>query len=69
METFHLLDLAAVSATLGGSQGRSIRATACAIILANRHTQTVLSGEAMAETEREAGRAVLTALVKTPLGL
>jgi len=60
METFHLLDLARISVG-------TIRASAIAIVLAQRKTNAFLSNEEINKMEEIAGRATLTAITSCSL--
>mmetsp|Transcript_12712 Transcript_12712/g.38130 ORF Transcript_12712/g.38130 Transcript_12712/m.38130 type:complete len:153 (-) Transcript_12712:212-670(-) len=63
METFLLFHLAHCSR----EGAAKIRAASAAIIVANRHTSDVASGEVITDAERKGGVAALKALVRLPL--
>lgn len=64
METFQLLELGASSLP-----GKTIAAAGAAMVMANRHTQKVLTAEELVALEVEGGRACLETLSQFPLAL
>lgn len=68
MESFALLHIAHC-AKRGKGGSKSVRATACAIVCADRKGNAFIGPEVLVRIEREAGRAVLEAVSMCPLPL